>query len=113
MSHEAHYRWTYPYHHCRRDRGVAVLRVTAQDPSLRIAALTIVGNAGYGYSGDCLHADDRQAPPPDVTHQDLPPNSSMQQTTTLQTKTPPDPPVTPPPLTPLASQVADASKETK
>ena len=80
-----------------------------QDPSLRIAALTIVGTLVTGI----LAIASTLMIGKDVTHQDLPPNSSMQQTTTLQTKTPPDPPATPPPLTPLASQIADASKEVK
>lgn len=60
-----------------------------QDPSLRIAALTIVGTLVTG----TLAIASTLMIGKDVTHpQDLPPNSSMQQTTTLQTKTPADPP---------------------
>lgn len=65
-----------------------------QDPSLRIAALTIVGTLVTGI----LAIASTLMIGKDVTHpQDLPPNSSMQQTTTVQTKTPPDPLPTPKP----------------
>ena len=73
-----------------------------QDPSLRIAALTIVGTLVTGM----LAIASTLMIGKDVTHpQDLPPNSSLQQTTTVKTNTPPDSPSTPSSQSPLASSI--------